>query len=264
MKKRGIIFFLSFFLIDFVSAFSNYNRFSLSGFLDSIDPSTMILGVLFIISFALINTTLGKVFKNDYGEPNKAIAGIIAFAVSILIIYEINRYGLDIEGLFYSVGFSSDLLYVILPIILLVGAIFIIIRYKKFGFAVLSLILGLLLMILTVFTDIFYEKGLALIIGIVLLLIGLLLWNRARRSLTVLGGGIGRAYSKGRRIYGDTREYVDPRSRLERREIRRAESRDKGRAKSELMRQKTHDKELKRRYIRRHGKAAWYRRKTGF
>ena len=191
MSKRGFVFILSLFLISFVSAFSHYGygRFSLTDFLRNIDPSTMILGALFIIFFAIINMALGKVFKDQYGYPNRAVAGIVAFAVSTLIIYGINRYGFDIEGLFYGIGLSANLLYIILPIILLAGAIFIVWRWH---FYTLFLIFGLLLILLTFFTDVFYEKGLVLAIGVVTFLIGLFLWGRTRRGIAAVGRGIGR------------------------------------------------------------------------
>lgn len=188
MKKRNIsiISLITLSLINSVSAqfYGGYNRFSLTGLLDSINPSTMILGVLFIIFFAFINMSLGKVFKNQYGEPNKAIAGVVAFAVTTLIIYGINRYGFDIEGLFYGLGLSSDLLYILLLIILFIGAIFIYLRFKFRG---LFLIFGLLLMLLTVFTDIFYEKGITFVIGAILFIIGLWLWGRGRDPQDRLG-----------------------------------------------------------------------------
>ncbi|HEA46338.1 MAG TPA: hypothetical protein ENH99_00995 [Candidatus Pacearchaeota archaeon] len=181
MKKRSvsIISLTTLFSINLISAqfFSGYNRFSMPDLLRSIDPQTMILGALFLLAFTLIYYALSRVFKDSYGRPNKTMAGIIAFIISALIIYGINQYGFDIGGLFYGIGLSSGILYIILPIILTAGAIFLIWKFKQYSF----LIIGLLLILLTLFTDIFYEQGLVLIIGVVMLLIGLV-WGWKRRG----------------------------------------------------------------------------------
>lgn len=188
MQKKSVLPVLSILLINFVSAFSHYgyNRFSITGFFSSINPDDMILMTLFIIIFAFINFSLGKFFKDSYGQPNKATAGVVAFAVTSLIIYGFWRTGFDLGGLFYNVGISEDTLFFIMPIVLLVAAIFI---AWKVGFAALFLIFGLLIILITRFTDLIYEKGIALIIGFVLFLIGLWLWWRKRRGVSGYGGG---------------------------------------------------------------------------
>ena len=179
-KKSLLIFILGLMLINFVSAYyGSYNSFSLGNLLDSIDSSTIVLGSIFLISFALLNFSLSRVFKDQYGTPNKAMSGIIAFLVSLLMIYGINKTGFDYEGLFYGFGFSSDLLSFLAPIILLVGAIYIIWRL---GFAALFLIAGLILVLLSYFTDLIYENGIATILGVTFLLIGLWLWNKNKQS----------------------------------------------------------------------------------
>lgn len=180
MKKRSvsIISLITLFSINLISAqfSSGYNRFSPPDLLRSIDPQTMILGALFLLAFTLIYYALSRVFKDSYGQPNKTMAGIIAFIISALIIYGINQYGFDMEGLFYGIGLSSGILYLILPLILTAGVIFLIWKFKQYSF----LIIGLLLILLTLFTDIFYEQGLVLIIGVIMLLIGLIWWWKRR------------------------------------------------------------------------------------
>jgi hypothetical protein len=252
MKKRiiSIISLISLFLINFVSAqfFSGYNRFSFSDFLRSIDPQIMILGGLFLIFFILIFYPLSRVFKDSYGQPNKTIAGILAFIISTLIIYGINRFGFDIEGMFYGLGISGDLLYIILPIILLIGAIFIIWGFSRgrgiiSGFVAVFLIFGALLTLLTLSTNIFYEKGLVLTIGVVMFLIGVILWWWKRRRKRGLPGiGIGSTWGRGKRQYQRAREYVDPRSRLDRAQARRQEAVEKRLAREELQRQRQMDR----------------------
>jgi len=196
--KRGLLGFpLLILLTQVISAqfYSGYGGFSLTNFFDRMNPSTIILVLVFLIFFALIFYALSKFFKGPYGQPNKGIAGVMAFATTSLIIYGLYRTGFDLGSIFYNLGFSVDFLYPILAIIILVFAILIIRslgRTKKdeFGRRTFSLrrglggffmVFGLFIILLTIFTDIFYEKGITLIIGIVSLVIGLLLWRRRRR-----------------------------------------------------------------------------------
>lgn len=162
--KLLLTFTIGLFLISFVSAYyGSYSSFSLSDLLDSIDSSTMILGAVFIISFAIVNFALVRVFRD-----NKATAGIVAFVVSLLITYGINRTGFDFEGLFYGIGISEGFLYTLLPFVLLAGVIYLGIR---FGFGIILIGVGSLLIIIS-FTDLIYSKGGAIFLGVVLIGIG--------------------------------------------------------------------------------------------
>jgi len=203
--KRGLLGFpLLILLIQVISAqfYSGYGGFSLTNFFSRIDPTTIIFGLLFLIFFILIFYALSRVFKDQYGQPNKGIAGTLAFAVTSLIIYYgFYRTGFNFEGIFYNFGLSVGSLYPILTVLFLIVAgllIWSLGRAKKdeFGRRTFSLrrgvggffmLFGLFLILLTIFTEIFYEKGLTLIIGIVLLLVGLLLWRRRRRKVTEYG-----------------------------------------------------------------------------
>src|SRR3989339_438789 len=174
MLRRCLLFlFLSIFLIHFINA--SYNTFSLENFAENIfdffDASTIILGSLLILFFIPVNFALRRYFKNDSG----------AFCVSFLIIYLLNKSGFDFNGLFFSFGFSENLLYSILPIIFLIGFI-IFIWY--FSFSALFLSSSLILFILTIFTNFIYEKGAALVFGAILFLIGVWLWNKGNKGNT--------------------------------------------------------------------------------
>ena len=132
-----LTFSLSLFLINFVSA---YNPFSMQALLDSLDPSTAILGSIFILSFALIFfslTNIGK-FKNQRG-----IAGIISFVISFMIIYFIHRSGMDYQNiyydLFYNIGLSDGIASSFLPLIILAVAILLI---WKTSFATFFMAIG--------------------------------------------------------------------------------------------------------------------------
>ncbi|MEN7982265.1 MAG: hypothetical protein ABFQ65_02370 [Nanoarchaeota archaeon] len=129
------------FLISFVSA--AYYPASLQNILDSLDPSTVILGSIFIIFFILINFALSRAFKGQ-----KGIAGILAFILSFLIIYGLNRSGFDYQNiyydLFYNIGLSSGVASTFLPLIVLAAAVFIV---WKFSLWVLLLMLGIFIII---------------------------------------------------------------------------------------------------------------------
>ena len=176
-KKEFVLFFSSILLITMISFVSAqfYGRYSLSDILNSVDPSTMILGVAFIVFFAFLNAALSRFFID-----NKAIGGVIAFAISLLIIYGINRTGLDFEGFFYNIGFSEGFLATIISLVLIGGAIYLGIKY---GFGILSTIIGGFFIILS-FTDFIYETGTTFFIGVIFLVIGIwLLWRKKKREL---------------------------------------------------------------------------------
>jgi hypothetical protein len=171
MKKRNLLltFVLGLVSINFVSAYyGSYNNFSLSGFLNNFDSQTILLIITFIISFALINLALVRVFRD-----NKATPGIISFSIALLITYGLNRTGFNLEGLFYNIGFSGGILNSFIPLILLGGIIFLIWKFKKNSL----FIMGILLILIS-FTELIYEKGLTLIMGIILIGIGFWLYNK--------------------------------------------------------------------------------------
>jgi len=185
MEKRGLVLtfvsvFLSVMLINIVSA-QFYGGFSLSNMLNSIDPSTMILGTIFIISFALLNFSLSKFFRGNAG-----IAGIVAFAVSLLIVWGINQTGFDYSGLFYNIFFfiPEDLLYTLIPFLLLGLIIY---GFFKLGPGETLAILGGFLLAIS-FTELVYEKGLVGSIGAILLGFGL--WRMLRKKKPGLADNI--------------------------------------------------------------------------
>ncbi len=193
--KRGLLGFpLLIFLIQFVSAqfFGGYGGFSLTNFFSSIDPTTITFGLLFLIFFILIFYALSRVFKDSYGQPNKGVAGGLAFAVTSLIIYGLYRTGFNFENIFYDLGLSAGSLYPILTILFLVVAIILI---RKLRFSGFLMIFGLFILLLAIFTDIFYEKLVAFVIGAVFFLIGLALWRRRKKKRGRGESGYGYDYS---------------------------------------------------------------------
>jgi hypothetical protein len=164
--KKGVLTLASLFLMNFVSAYNGYGSFSLQNFFDSIDSSTMILGLLFLIFFSFLNFSLAKFFKD-----NKALSGVVSFAASLLIIYGLSKTGFDFQSILFEIGISESFLYTFLPIIILIATI---VLFWKFGSHTFG-VLGALLIIIS-FTDVIYEKGVSLMLGFVLLVI----WGAAR------------------------------------------------------------------------------------
>lgn len=188
--KRGLLSgFLSILFINLVSAqfLGGYGRFSLTNLLESIGPQDLTLMAMFIISFAVLFYVFGKFFKDSYGQPNRAIAGTVAFGASILIVYYgFYRTGFDLTGLFYGLGIDEGLLYLLATIIILLGLIFIIWKYK-IPFSGLMIALGVFLILLIMFTDIFYEEFVIGVVGFILILLGLfLLWLKHRKKKIIL------------------------------------------------------------------------------
>ncbi|MEK6945254.1 MAG: hypothetical protein AABW63_00490 [Nanoarchaeota archaeon] len=144
--------------------------FNLSDMLNNIDSSTIVLGAIFIICFALLFFIFSKVFsrKDRYGmvEPNTNIATVISLCISLLIVYGLNKTGIDFSDTFSGLGFSSDTLYIIGLLVFIAGAIFLGIKTKWN----LLIILGGLFIILS-FLKVVYESELMFIIGVILILV---------------------------------------------------------------------------------------------
>jgi len=134
--------FLGIMLVGLVSAqYGYYGSFSISNFLDSIGPSTMILFVLFIIFVAILHNIVFITFFRG----NRTVSAIVSFCVSLLAVYGINRARWDLGGLFYSLGLSESTLFTLISIVLLVIVIYAIFT-KKLKYLLLifgGLLLGL-------------------------------------------------------------------------------------------------------------------------
>lgn len=131
MKKNNLplILFVFLTLTNFASAQSYGGRFSLSDLLFSVDSSTMILGIIFVASFILINISLTRVFKD-----NKTAAGSLSLLISLGIVWGINLTGLNYEeffqNIFFYIGLPSGIIEALWPILLLVVALVLILKFK--------------------------------------------------------------------------------------------------------------------------------------
>jgi len=182
-KGLGILFLSSLFLINFASAYNGYyGGFSLSDLLSEIDSSTMILGAILIISFAILNMSLSRVFKD-----NKPVAGIVSFVLALLITWGLNKSNFDIEDLLYNIGVPSEFLFALLPLIILGGFIFMFMKWRGKGLIFIGIFF-----ILSSF--VVYEKGLVVILGILFLIGGIIVlvkWPKKDGVGIRLDGNVG-------------------------------------------------------------------------
>ncbi|MBU4069959.1 MAG: hypothetical protein KJ646_03170 [Nanoarchaeota archaeon] len=173
MQKKGLSFTVFLLSLNFISAYSG--SFSLGEILSDIDPSTLILGSLLLIFFAFLNFALSKFFKE-----NKAAAGVVAFLVSLLLVYGINLTGMDYENFFYNIGLSEEIITTIFPFLIL-GAF--VIGIIKIGIGSTLMLFGFSLFAVSGFTDWIYESEVGMFFGVILIGFGAWLYNRKKKSI---------------------------------------------------------------------------------
>ena len=156
------------------------NALTLDDILDKIDPSLIIFSAIFVISFLIFQLSLSKIFKEQ-----KSTGTIISAVLAFLIIFGINRLDWDIQNFFFDMGISEDALFTVIPLVLLVGIIFLFIKLKKKKY--FFYILGGFLVALGLF--IFKEAAEILVIGIVLIIVGLIGKSFLKFMKASLGSG---------------------------------------------------------------------------
>ncbi len=139
---------------------------SIGDFLDAFGFENLLLMASFLVSFALINFSLNRFVKDKYGTPNKSLSGVIAFALSILVVYAVHTTGFDLSGFFFNMGIDSEIFSSIVYLVVFGAIIYILWKVGK----KILLILGLLLILLS-FTDWVYEKEIVLFTGIGLIIL---------------------------------------------------------------------------------------------
>jgi hypothetical protein len=147
----------------------------ISDILNSVDSSSVLLLATFAISFSILFFALSKFFKQ-----NQAVSGAISGAISFLIVYQINQSGLSLENFFFDLGVSEDILFTIIPVLILGAMIFTIIKFAKYSL----LIIGGFFLVLSFLV---YEKIVFAFIGIILIVIKLFFipkdkWNMKKEN----------------------------------------------------------------------------------
>ena len=176
MKKSLIIgLILAVSLMSFVSAYygSFYGGSVLGDLFNSMDSTTVFLGVVFVVSFALINYSLSIFFKE-----NKSTASVISLAMALGITYWMNQTGFDFSNLFYSLGIPEETLLTLAPL-LFIGAIVAIGILKGWGVSMLAT--GAFLILISLFVD-EGTKTLLMAVGVILAIIGIIFWAKGRKE----------------------------------------------------------------------------------
>lgn len=156
MKRE--LFGISFaFLLIASVGFASADSMNVSDLLNAIDESTLVLISIFLITFVLLFFALNRAFKG-----NTATSGIISVMASLLITYGINKTGFDISGLFSDIGISGEIFSTILPIVIVAGIVFLIIKFAKNSL----LIIGGLFLLLSLFV---YAQTLLIVVGVILI-----------------------------------------------------------------------------------------------
>ena len=148
---------------------------SLSSLFSQIDVQTMFIVVSFIISFAIINFALLKFFRGD-----KTTSGIVAFAISLLIVYGINKQDYNLNSMASNLDISIGAnIYSLFLIILALAIAYTIYKFKKTS----PFIIGGIFILLSFFV---YEQIVVFLIGLVTIIIGFLInqksWDKIKNK----------------------------------------------------------------------------------
>ena len=169
MKKSVLSAFLLLLAINFASGQG------LSDLLNDIDESTILLFAVFILAFSFLFFALNKVFKKE----NTAISGIISVVVAFLITYGISKSGFSLQDSLLGIGISQQALGIIVPLIIVAGIIFLIIKLAKDSL----LVIGGLFIVASFFV---YAKSILIAIGVILILARIFIkkgvWERPQKE----------------------------------------------------------------------------------
>ena len=175
MKKSWLFALSAIFLL--LISFNFVSSQSLSELLNELDQSTILLFAIFIIAFLIVFFALNKVFKKE----NTAISGIISVVLAFLITFGISRTGFDLEYSLLSIGVSSEVLGIIIPLIIVGGIIFLIIKLRRDSLLVIGglfLFAGILGLV--------YAYLVFIVIGAILIIVRIFipkgLWKRPLRT----------------------------------------------------------------------------------
>ncbi len=171
MRKGWLWGFVLLLSVGFVSSAS------LSELLNELNQLDIFLFVIFIVAFSLLFFALNKVFK----KQNTAISGIIAVAVAFLITFGISKSGFDLEYSLLNIGISSEALGIIVPLIIVGGIVFLIVKLAKDSL----LVIGGLFILASFFV---YTKLILIVIGAASIVARILIpkgvWNRPQKPNT--------------------------------------------------------------------------------
>jgi len=146
-------------------------------FFSMINPSTIVMGALFLIFFAFLTYTLSKVFRDKYGNVSTMTVGIISFCISVLIVY----FGKDIIfNMIDGLRLSGTILYVLSGVAVLV---LLYLFRKKLRLCMVLMLVGAGLILIGALTDFFYQKWFVIIFGALIFIAGLAWCSKKKENL---------------------------------------------------------------------------------
>ena len=168
--KRGIKYLASIFVfvltLNLIRA-----EVELSELLGDIDQSVVILVTLFLITFSLIFFALKKsILKSDPG-----IAGVVAAMLGFLMIYGVNKMGLDVgdaQNWLVDIGFTESTLALIIFVFVIAGIIYLMVHFAKDSL----FIIGGGLIVLAFFS--YQYKATFVVLGAILLAVRIFALNK--------------------------------------------------------------------------------------
>ncbi len=179
MKKSWLFAFLLFSAINLVAA-----QGTITDLLQNVDEATVLFFAIFLISFSLLFFALNKIFK----KQNTTVSGIIAGSISLLLVYWVNKSGFSVGDSLSEIGIASETLGVILPIVIIAGIVFLVIKMAKNSL----LVVGGLLVLLSFFV---YARLLLIVVGTILIVVRFFIpknaWNPPEKSKGYLDRGAG-------------------------------------------------------------------------
>ena len=133
----------------------------------NLEAELIIFGLIFVLFFAIIRLALSKTIKD------KGPLGVISLSIALLSVYGLSKTNLDFPGFFYKIGINNNLLYSVIPIIILVGLVYMILAVTA---RVIFSFFGVLFIVGSFFLHnlVWWFR----IIGIIFLIIGIVLIRR--------------------------------------------------------------------------------------
>ncbi|MEA3414509.1 MAG: hypothetical protein U9Q99_03235 [Nanoarchaeota archaeon] len=139
------------------------------GFLGGFDLNILFYGVAFLIVFFGSRFILNKsVFKKT-----PVVGAVLGAIIALFVLYGLYQMNLD-----FRFGIDENIIHIIYTIALLIFTVFLM---WKWGLHAVFMIYGLILILLGAF-EIVYQAEVSIIFGIILFLLGLLMWWRKRRK----------------------------------------------------------------------------------
>ncbi len=164
MKRGLVLLTLLLISVNLISAYSP--GAGLDDILNSFDDSTIILSLLFVIFFTTIQFILKRFMKNEDGNSSV----IISLAISLLMVFQINRMNYGFDNFFYEIGLYGENLFYLGLIAFIALATYLLTKFKSTAMIVLGAI-----MIFLSFTNFFIDlAGILLLLGLILLIGGII------------------------------------------------------------------------------------------